>query len=722
MKVLHVFLGWVLTAALLASCQSHEAASQGKSLVLQSPNGRIVLHAYLDDKSNMCYRVERDGLQVIEESSLGFDFAHNRPALSWGQLAVNMQGPDTVIQDYKLPWGEDAQLHSEAIRGQVDLLGPHDYSWSVEFQVMNDGIAFRTHFPEHPGNDTIWIAEEHSEINLVGDPMLWWIPGDWDSYEHLYQTSRLSETDVLANWDSTSIICTHVVSNAVNTPVTFRWDDGMHAAIHEAALYDYPGMTLVVDTARGLLKTELVGGPHPWKAKVHGPFSTPWRTVVLGDDAAGLANSRMTLHLNPPQTEDPLEQNWAWAQPMKYVGIWWEMHLDKSKWSRWQQDPNGAALIGQSHGLHGATTENTRRYLNFAAEHGFDGVLVEGWNTGWEKWIGFDDREGVFDFVTPYGDFDLHGLANEAEALGVQLIAHHETSAAVTTYEAQMDTAFALMASLGQRAVKTGYVGPIIPSGEHHHGQWMVQHYQKSVEAAAKRGICVNIHEPIKATGIRRTWPNLFSREGARGQEFNAWGANGGNPSDHNPTLAFTRMLSGPMDFTPGVVHLSLNPWKPDNQINTTLAQQLGLYVAFHSPMQMACDLPEHYAQHPLALEWIQRVPCDWVWSEVVDGEVGDFAIVAREGRDGSVYLGAINGPQFKEMTFSTAFLDRTGHRGKWLVEIWEDIPGDYMNRDWALNKRVDTLEVAGMKQAIALVPGGGVAQIFTPLPPLESR
>jgi alpha-glucosidase len=510
-----------------------------------------------------------------------------------------------------------------------------------------------------------------------------------------------------------------VVSNAVNTPVTYRWDNGLHAAIHEAALYDYPGTTILVDTARGSLKTELVGGPNPWKASVSGPFSTPWRTVTLADNAAGLANSHMALDLNAPQVDDPTGEDWAWAKPMKYVGIWWEMHLDKSKWSRWNQDADGNAIIGDAHGLHGATTENTRRYMAFAAAHGFDGVLVEGWNTGWEKWIGFDDREGVFDFVTPYGDFDLPNLASEAAAQGLQLIAHHETSAAVSTYEAQLDTAYDLMASLGQRAVKTGYVGPIIPRGEHHHGQWMVQHYQRTVEAAARRGICVNIHEPIKDTGIRRTWPNLFSREGARGQEFNAWGGNGGNPPNHNPTLAFTRMLSGPMDFTPGVVHLSLDPWKPHNQINTTHAQQLGLYVVFHSPIQMACDLPEHYEQHPEALAFIERVPCDWAWSEVIAGEVGEYAVTVRAPRDdknGSVYLGAINGGTARSEVITTAFLDATGHRGPWLVEQWVDARGDYFGNDWTLAVRTDTIGVAGEKLQLDLAPGGGAAVIFSPM------
>ena len=710
-----------LSALLLAGCSDDAHVPSSTVLELASPDGEVVLKAYLDDHSIASYAVTFKGQTIVSHSTLGFTFADDRPPLERGQRIVGVSGPERLTQDFALPWGEADSIHSEATTGALELLSPHDVRWTVAFRVMNDGVAFRTLFPEQEGVDSLFIAEEMNEMNLAGNPQSWWIPGDWDSYEHLYVSSPLWSSDVRANWDSLAILNTTVKSNAVNTPVTFRWAgdslDGVHAAIHEAALYDYPGTTILIDTTARRLRTELVGGPNAWKAAVPVPFETPWRTLTVGESAADLANSRMALSLNRPQQPDPLGADWGWVKPMKYVGIWWEMHLDKAKWSRWNQDDQGDAIIGDEHGLHGATTENTMRYLAFAEEHGFDGVLVEGWNTGWEKWIGFDDREGVFDFVTPYGDFDLAYLAETAQAKGVQLIAHHETSAAVSTYEQQMDSAYQLMASLGQRAVKTGYVGPVIPRGEYHHGQWMVQHYQRTVELAAQYGICLNIHEPIKDTGIRRTWPNLLSREGARGQEFNAWGANGGNPPNHNPTLAFTRLLSGPMDFTPGVVHLSLDPWKPDNRINTSLAQQLGLYVVFHSPIQMACDLPEHYEREPAALAFIKEVPCDWAWSEMVAGEVGEYALAARgeKGGTGRVFFGGINNEILRDLTVSTAFLDQTGHRGPWLMETWSDVP-TFTNTGWMLRVSRDTIDVAGEKIRVPLLPGGGTARIFTPL------
>lgn len=721
-----IFLPPVLIAILLCSCSNPADTPSDEQLSLASPDGRIALRAYVNAEGRPMLEADWAGQTLLTPSALGFTFADGRPQLRSHQRIASISGPALFEQSYALPWGEADSLYSEATTGTIDFVSPENFQWSVDFRVMNDGMAYRTRFPAQPNADSLFIAEEHSQMNLAGDPTAWWIPGDWDSYEHLYHQTPLWSTDVKANWDSLAILCTTVKSNAVNTPVTLRWPDsdsaraGTHVAIHEAALYDYPGATFRIDTAQRVLETELVGGPHPWKAAVALPFATPWRTLTVAPDAAGLANSRMALHLNAPQTEDPTGNDWSWVKPMKYVGIWWEMHLDKAKWSRWHQDENGDAIIGDPHGLHGATTENTRRYLDFAAKHGFDGVLVEGWNTGWEKWIGFDDREGVFDFVTAYGDFDLVQIAEEARQKGLQLIAHHETSAAVTTYEHQMDTAYALMASLGQRAVKTGYVGPIIPRGEHHHGQWMVQHYQRTVERAAQYGISLNIHEPIKDTGIRRTWPNLMSREGARGQEFNAWGANGGNPPHHNPTLAFTRLLSGPMDFTPGAVHLSLDPYKPNNRVNTSLAHQLALSVVFHSPIQMACDLPEHYEAHPKALAFIKAVPCDWAWSEVIEGEVGEYIITARgeKGSQGRVFLGAINNGVLRELTITTDFLrehSSTNHTGRWLVETWSDIP-TFTATGWALAVTRDTIDVEGEKINFAMLPGAGNARIFTPL------
>lgn len=672
------------------------------TLELTSPDGRIRLVAELDASSTVRYRVEQDGREVVAPSMIGFEF-DGLPFLERGQRLTGMAGPDTLVQDYELPWGEQRFVHDEAVTGRLDLLSPHEQPWSVAFRVMDDGVAFRTHFPERTDRDSLTITEELSQIHLTGNPEAWWIPGDWDSYELLYQHTRLEDIDAFAAWDSTAIISTTVKANAIATPATFRYDSGLHVALHEAALYDYPEMTL--EREAGGFRADLVGPAH-----VALPFTTPWRTITLSDDAGGLLESTMALDLNAPQVEDPTGEDWKWVKPMKYVGIWWEMHLDKASWSLWNTDENGYARVGEPNGRHGATTENTRRYIDFAADHGFDGVLVEGWNTGWERWIGFDDREGVFDFVTPYPDYDLRGLASYAQQQGVQLIAHHETSAAVTTYEAQLDTAYAQMAALGQRAVKTGYVGPIIPRGEHHHGQWMVQHYQRTVERAAQHGVCLNIHEPIKDTGIRRTWPNLMSREGARGQEFNAWGRNGGNPIDHNATLAFTRMLAGPMDFTPGVVNLSMDPWRPNNRVPTTLGGQLGLYVVFYSPLQMACDLPEHYAEHPTFVQFLELLAVDWEWTDVLAGEVGEYAVVARQERGGDrVFIGGITAEQPLAQALPLDFLLQTGHTGRWELMLWEDGP-DGLVKTKRTVAATDTL-------ALDVPATGGFAGFFYPAP-----
>jgi hypothetical protein len=358
------------------------------------------------------------------------------------------------------------------------------------------------------------------------------------------------------------------------------------------------------------------------------------------------------------------------------------------------------------HGRHGATTENTRRYIDFAADNGFGGVLVEGWNTGWERWIGFEDREGVFDFVTPYPDYDIAELAAYARSRGVEIVMHHETSAAPRTYEQQLDTAFALMNRLGMSSVKTGYVGKIIPKGEYHHGQWMVRHYRKVLETGAKNNIAINAHEPIKATGMRRTYPNAIAREGLRGQEFNAWASDGGNPPEHLPIVAFTRMLAGPIDFTPGVFQISL-PTKPDNQINTTLAQQLALYVVIYSPIQMACDLPEHYEGQP-AFQFIRDVGVDWEQTKVLNGEVGDYVTIAREERGtGAWFVGSITDEEARSVTVDFGFLPE----GKtYDALIYRDGQAAHY-RDNPLDIVIEPESIdAGTVKTYALAPGGGLA------------
>jgi hypothetical protein len=467
-------------------------------------------------------------------------------------------------------------------------------------------------------------------------------------------------------------------------------------------------MTLKVDTATYKLTSELVGSDRlGYKVKRALPFKTPWRTILIADKATELIESKLIVNLNEPNKLGDV----SWFKPMKYVGIWWEMHIGKSTWDyAASQDMNTYTNQAKPQGKHGATTENTKRYIGFAAENNIGGVLVEGWNTGWEKWIGFEDREGVFDFITPYPDYDLIEVTNYAKEKGVEIIMHHETSAAPRAYEQQLDTAFKLMHSLGIHSVKTGYVGKIIPKGEYHHGQWMVNHYRKVVETGAKYQVAINAHEPIKATGLRRTYPNIISREGLRGQEFNAWASDGGNPPEHLPIVAFTRMLAGPIDFTPGVFDIAL-PTKENNQINTTLAHQLALYVIIYSPIQMACDLPENYENQP-AFQFIKDVGVDWEQSLILNGEVGDFVTIAREEKiTGNWFIGGITDENQREITIDFDFLDENK---SYQASIYRDTDdAHYKTNPTALE--IEHLEIhKGMSKAFKLVEGGGFAISLT--------
>ena len=477
-----------------------------------------------------------------------------------------------------------------------------------------------------------------------------------------------------------------------------RMANGIHLSFHEANLTDYAGMTLKVNPQSLSMTSELVGSSRfGYKVKRALPFQTPWRTIQIAESAPQLIDSRLILNLNDPRIMEDV----SWFKPKKYVGIWWEMHVNKSSWD-------------MASGKHGATTANTKKYIDFAAANGITGVLVEGWNTGWERWIGFEDREGVFDFITPYPDYDLHEVVRYAKEKGVEIIMHHETSAAPRTYDQQLDTAYALMNELGIHSVKTGYVGKIIPNGEYHHGQWMVNHYRRVLHKGAEYKVAINAHEPIKDTGIRRTYPNAIAREGLRGQEFNAWASDGGNPTDHLATVAFTRMLSGPIDFTPGVFDILLDS-KIDNQgnrINTTLAQQLALYVVIYSPIQMACDLPENYEGHP-AFQFIRDVGVDWQESLTLNGEVGDFVTIARKERNTDRwFVGAITDENERSIEIDFDFLDQG-------VKYEAIIYQDGQDAHWETNPlsyQITNLMVSkGDKQDLRLAPGGGIAISLTP-------
>ncbi|WP_420399134.1 glycoside hydrolase family 97 protein [Flagellimonas sp.] len=644
--------------------------------------------------------------KVIDTSYMGFEFKNQPPMLN--NFEVVDHNTTSVEETWKMPWGEQREVenkYNELTLSLEEKTSPNR-KLTIRFRAYDDGIGYRYEFPPQQNVDSITIMDEHTEFQLTGDHTTWWIPGDWDIYEHLYNTSKVSEIDALSKRDHPDLAQSTIPENAVNTPVTMRADNGIHLSFHEANLTDYAGMTLKVDTDKLKLTSELVGsGIHNHKLKTVLPAKSPWRTIQIADEAKDLIASRLIENLNEPSVIEDI----SWFSPMKYVGIWWEMHLGVSTWDmEATQDMNTFSTLDreQTSTKHGATTENTKKYIDFAAANGFGGVLVEGWNTGWDHWIGFEDREGVFDFVTPYADYDIDEVNRYAKDKGVEMIMHHETSAAPRTYDQQLEAAYDLMAKHGMHSVKTGYVGKIIPNGEYHHGQWMVNHYRKVLETAAKYKVAINAHEPIKATGLRRTYPNAISREGLRGQEFNAWASDGGNPPEHLPIVAFTRMLAGPIDFTPGAFEMRL-PSKPNNQINTTLAQQLALYVVIYSPIQMACDLPENYEGNP-AFQFIKDVGVDWEQSVVLNGEVGDYVTIAREEREsGNWFVGGITDENARQIKVDFSFLDPDQ---KYEATLYSDTSESHFSTNpTAIN--IETLELdSSSKRTFQLAEGGGFA------------
>ncbi len=644
-----------------------------------SPNGKIVVEVG-SSHGEATYQISRAGKPVITRSKMGFLFT-NAPKFDRSLSAISHTSR-SFEETWDLPWGEVKSIlnrYNELTVTFEDGRGA-PRRFSVTFRVYDDGVGLRYTFPDQPNLKQLAISEEMTEFNLAEEGTAWWHPaGEWNRYEYLYNRTPISEV------------------GQAHTPMTVRTKSGLHLSFHEAALVDYSSMWL-----RHTGGTRFVSmlSPSSRGAKVvrSAPFSTPWRTIQISDDAAGLVMSHLILNLNEPNALGDV----SWVKPFKYVGIWWEMHINKSTWG--------------SGPKHGATTENARRYIDFAAEHGFRGVLVEGWNKGWDgDWFG---GETGFDFTTAYPDFDLKAVTDYAREKGVRLVGHHETAANIANYEPQMEAAFALYQSLGVDSVKTGYVadaggaryrdanGQI--TFEWHDGQEAVRHHLRVVEAAARHKVAINAHEPIKDTGLRRTYPNWVSREGARGQEYNAWG-NPENPPEHEVNLVFTRMLAGPMDFTPGI--FAINPTQAGYRARTTIAKQLALYVTLYSPIQMAADLPEHYLANPRPFQFIKDVPVDWSQTRALNGEVGDFVTIARKDRAGdNWYLGAITDEHARRLKVPLTFLDagRT-----YQAQIYRDGP----KADWDKNpldivieeKMVTRNQVLDLR----LAPGGGQAIRF---------
>ena len=705
MKSTMRLLAMIFAVAIVSiSCSETELQSS-----VSSPDGNLVVNTGLNAAGTPVYAVTFKGKTIVDTSAVGFEFKDME--YLGRNMTLTGASSSTMDETWEMPWGEQRLVQNTYNELKLDYSEQGDAArkFSIVIRVYDDGLGFRFEFPEQEHMKEVLLLDENTEFALTGDHKVWWLPGDWDIYEQLYTNSKFSEIDAISMRDHPALVATYIPENAVNTPVTMKTDSGLYLSFHEADLTNYSGMTLKVDTQTYKMTSELVGSERlGGKAKLTVPFNTPWRTLQVGESAGDLIESNLIVNLNEPNEIGDV----SYFSPMKYVGIWWEMHIGKSTWDmEGSQDMNTYIEGAKNSSRHGATTENAMRYIDFAAANGIKGLLVEGWNTGWDQWINTTDREGVFDFMTPYPDYDFDAVMAYAKEKGVEVIMHHETSAAPRTYEKQMEVAYNFMKENGMNSVKTGYVGKIIPEGEYHHGQWMVNHYHKVLTEAAKKKIAINAHEPIKATGKRRTYPNAISREGLRGQEFNAWSPDGGNPPSHLPTVAFTRMLSGPIDFTPGVFNIKFDEYKTSNQVNTTLAQQLALYVVIYSPIQMVADLPEHYMVngeiHP-AFQFIRDVAVDWEQSIVLDGEVGDFVVIARQEKGSeNWFVGGITGETVRAQEVSFDFLPE----GKnYTATIYKDGEGAHWN-DNPTAYAIETMEVTkDSKVTIAMAAGGGFA------------
>lgn len=645
--------------------------------VVQSPDGHISLNFQVNDKGEMLYQVDVNKKTFLTPSELGLN---GKDGINlFDKFQVKEYKYNTVNEDWTMPWGENKRHNNHYNEMAVYLSNPEGTQLVTRFRVFDDGIGFRYEY-QVPGADSLLVMDERTAFNFAADAISWSIPASFDTYELEYRKLKLSE-----------------VKNA-NTPLTLRTDRGIYASIHEAQLVDYPEMTLVAHGAHGF-KADLAPWPDGVKARFEGDkFQTPWRTVQIADKAVGLINSSLILNLNEPCR---LETTY-WIKPMKYVGVWWGMHLGIQTWKMDER--------------HGATTENAKKYIDFAARNQIQGVVFEGWNEGWESW----GTVQQFDFTKPYRDFDMKEITDYAREKNVQIIGHHETGGNIYNYEKQLEHAYEWSAQWGIHSVKTGYAGGY-PDGHSHHGQFAVRHYRKVVETAARYHTTLDVHEPIKETGIRRTYPNLMTQEGARGMEWNAWSA--GNTPAHEVTLPFTRLLSGPMDYTPGTFDIlfentrnlpTRQKWNDQDQgnsrVNTTLAKQIANWVILYSPLQMASDLIENYEGHP-AFQFFRDYDADCDWSEALQGEPGEYIAVVRKAKQ-KYFLGASTNEQARTLTIPLTFLE-PGKSYEATIYAdgeeadWKNNPASYR----ITNKRVTSADVLTVQMAA----GGGQAVTFKP-------
>lgn len=626
--------------------------------VVTSPNGIVSIDFQLKN-GIPTYKVDYKGKPVIKESRLGLELRDGKNLMDgFEQLNATTS---TFDETWQPVWGEVKEIRNHYNELLAELKQPStDRYMNIRFRVYDDGVGFRYEFPQQKNLVYFVIKEEHSQFAMTGDHTAWWIPGDYDTQEYDYTESKLSEIrSLLPNAVTSNASQTVFYPTGVQTSLQMKTDEGLYINLHEAALVDYSCMHLNLDDKNLVFESWLTPDADGFKGRLQAPCHSPWRTVMVSDDARDILSSHLILNLNEPcKIEDT-----SWIKPVKYMGVWWEMIAGGKPWSYTNDIPS--VKLGEtdyrkvkSNGNHPANTRNVKKYIDFAAKHGFDQLLVEGWNVGWEDWFG-NQKDYVFDFVTPYPDFDIEQLNRYAHDKGIRLMMHHETSGSSRNYERHLEQAYQLMNKYGYTAVKSGYVGNILPYGEHHYGQWMNNHYLYCVVEAAKHKIMVNAHEAVRPTGLCRTYPNLIGNESARGTEYQAFG---GSKTFHTTVLPFTRLQGGPMDYTPGIFEMNISKLNPNNSshVNATLANQLALYVTMYSPLQMAADLPENYERFMDAFQFIKDVPVDWDNSIYLEAEPGKYVTVARKEKGtNNWFIGSATGDANHQSVISLDFLEK---------------------------------------------------------------
>lgn len=677
---------------------------------VQSPSGKITVNFKLGSNGQPVYAVNYKNKAVVLESALGIKLKE-KPALD-ANFEILDSKTATFNESWKPVLGEQASIVNHYNELTIGLVSKESkVKMNIIFRVFDEGVAFRYDFPRQAELNYFIISDEATQFNLTENNKVFWLPGDFDSNEYEYNETNLSEIDnSKINMNNGIGVKSIPGRYMVQTPLMMKSPSGLYLNIFEAAVVNYPVMHLKADVTNFKLKAELVPNAIGDKAYLQAPCVSPWRTIMISDDARYIVGSRMILNLNEPsKIEDT-----SWIKPMKYVGIWWEMHVGKSTWDyAGSQNATNFGTKLESSGRHGATTENTKRYIDFAAKNGFDGVLVEGWNVGWEDWSG-NWKEEVFDFTTPYPDFDLAAISAYAKAKNVKMIMHHETSGSVGNYERHLDRALDLMKKYDYPAAKTGYVGKIIPRGEFHDGQAMVNHFNFVARRFADYKLMLNSHESSRPTGYSRTYPNYVAAEAARGTEFNAWSV--GNPPMHETILPFTRLLGGPMDYTPGIFEIKMSYYDKNKteQVHTTLAKQLALYVTMYSPIQMAADLLENYEKYPDAFQFIKDVAVDWDDTKILQAEPGDYLTITRKAKGKqSWFLGAITDENARKSEIKLDFLTKGQ---KYKAVIYEDAK----DADWQKNPiaySIRTVVVTNKSKInLDLAAGGGTAISFEPI------